>query len=342
MSNPQQAGGINYNGNIDLFGDKIEKNALLRDKFIEPPFSILDTKTGDWQRRKRQWKELGIESEKGREEKLLGNGSGNSDEQDNDFSERYGRKITNGVGIFDNATSIFDPALCELMYRWFCPPGGKILDSFAGGSVRGIVANYLGYKYTGVELRNEQVQSNLEQAQRIMPGNIPNWINGDTERVLGHMAETNVTYESFYDFAFTCPPYHDLEVYSDDPNDLSNMPYEQFKTKYAAIIKHTVHLLRPNSFAAIVVGDIRDKNGFYKNFNGFTKEAFLAAGCKLYNEAKLLQPLGTAMLRANRIFGTNRKLIKVHEDVLIFYKGGPENIRERFKNSILDYQADSC
>ena len=50
----------------DLFGNIIEKNELLRDKFIEPPFSILDTKSGNWQRRKNQWKKLGIKSEVGR------------------------------------------------------------------------------------------------------------------------------------------------------------------------------------------------------------------------------------------------------------------------------------
>ena len=36
----------------DLFGNLIEKNELLRDKFIEPPFSVLDTKSGSWQKRK--------------------------------------------------------------------------------------------------------------------------------------------------------------------------------------------------------------------------------------------------------------------------------------------------
>ena len=40
-----------------------------------------------------------------------------------------------------SGTSIFDPVLCEIAYRWFCPPGGLVLDPFAGGSVRGIIAN---------------------------------------------------------------------------------------------------------------------------------------------------------------------------------------------------------
>ena len=39
----------------DLFGNKTIKKPLLRDKFIEPPFSILDTKSGNWRKRKRLW-----------------------------------------------------------------------------------------------------------------------------------------------------------------------------------------------------------------------------------------------------------------------------------------------
>ena len=52
---------------VDLFGNEIVKDVLLRDKFMEPPFSVLDTKCGGWQTRKRQWKQLGIESHLGRE-----------------------------------------------------------------------------------------------------------------------------------------------------------------------------------------------------------------------------------------------------------------------------------
>ena len=120
------------NKDLDLFGNEIIKDELLRDKFIEPPFSILDTKSGNWIKRKKQWKSIGIKSEIGRDAKTFGKFTPN---QGN--SERFD----------DKATSIFDPALCEVLYHWFCPTNGKILDCFAGGSVRGIVANKLGFKY---------------------------------------------------------------------------------------------------------------------------------------------------------------------------------------------------
>jgi DNA modification methylase len=63
---------------------------------------------------------------------------------------------------------------------------GLILDPFAGGSVRGIVANYLGYRYTGLELRQEQVDSNREQSLNILDllNNQPQWYCGDSEKLL--------------------------------------------------------------------------------------------------------------------------------------------------------------
>ena len=59
-----------------------------------------------------------------------------------------------------SGTSIFDPVLCELMYSWFCPEGGQVIDPFAGGSVRGIVAAVVGYRYWGSDLSRQQVEAN--------------------------------------------------------------------------------------------------------------------------------------------------------------------------------------
>jgi len=44
-----------------------EAKPALQAKFIVPPFSILDTRQGYWQERKRLWMSLGIQSEIGRE-----------------------------------------------------------------------------------------------------------------------------------------------------------------------------------------------------------------------------------------------------------------------------------
>ncbi len=293
---------------VDLFGNEIVKDVLLRDKFMEPPFSVLDTRTSSWQNRKKLWISKGLKSEVGRKENLTHVMPMKSYDSENMAEEYYEKGKETG-------TSVFDPSLTELMYKWFCPEGGNILDPFAGGSVRGVVANYLGYKYTGLELRQEQVDNNREQALNILPiENQPQWYCGDSDKLLDDKWNLK------FDFLFSCPPYADLEVYSDLPDDLSNMDYKDFLSKYCSIIRKSLELLKPNSYACFVVGDVRDKQGYYLDFISDTKKAFINSGAKLYNEAILLNSVGTASMRANRIFSAGQKLVKIHQNVLIFKK----------------------
>ena len=219
-----------------------------------------------------------------------------------------------------SGTSIFDPVLCELIYRWFCPPGGKVLDPFAGGSVRGIVAAVLGREYTGVELRAEQVEANRGQAKDV--GVEPTWVVGDAENI-------QALAPGDYDLVFSCPPYYDLEVYSDLDGELSAAPsYADFLGAYRDIVASTVSLLKDNRFACFVVGDIRDGKGFYRNFVSDTIAAFQDAGLKLYNEAILVTAVGSLPIRVPRQFDAGRKLGKTHQNVLVFVKGDPRKATE--------------
>lgn len=216
-----------------------------------------------------------------------------------------------------SGTSIFDPVLTELCYRWFCPPGGDILDPFAGGSVRGIVANVLGYGYKGFELRPEQVAANRAQAEALCPDSPPVWVTGDS-------AATVPAYAGQADFVFSCPPYGNLEVYSDMPEDLSAQPHEQFLLSYRAVIAAAVAKLKPDRFAAFVVGDFRCKKGFYRNFVGETVAAFEACGARYYNEAILVTAVGSLPIRVGKQFKAGRKLGKTHQNILVFCKGDPK------------------
>lgn len=280
------------------------ENKSLVDRFIVPPFSILDTRQGYWQDRKRQWKDLGIKSNVGRDAECMRCS----------FNEKYGREQ-------QTRTSIFDPVLCELAYKWFCTEGGKIYDCFAGGSVRGVVAAKLGYDYHGIDLRQEQINANIANANEI--GVCPNWYCDDSLNADKYVADESC------DLVFSCPPYADLEVYSDDPRDISNMEYDDFCKVYAEIIAIACRKLKQDRFAVFVVGDVREEKGFYRNFVDYTKKCFNDNGCMTYNEAVLVDMLGTAMLRANGTF-KSRKLVKVHQNVLVFYKGNPKNIKNNF------------
>jgi len=282
--------------NLDLFGNEIVKDELLRDKFIEPPFSILDTKSGNWQKRKRLWIGKGLKSEVGRDAKVINMGTTAVEKNSAEY------------------VSVFDPALCEVLYHWFCDEGGTILDPFAGGSVRGIVANYLGYKYSGIDIRQEQVDSNREQAINILPiENQPQWYVGDSNELL------NDNWNTKFDMVMSCPPYADLEVYSDLEGDISNKPYKQFLELYESIIAKSCKLLKVGGYACFVVGEVRDKNGFYIGFVPDTIKAFEKCGMRFYNEAILLNAIASASMRANGNM-KSQKLVKVHQNILVFKK----------------------
>lgn len=323
-------------GNFDLFGESITRNAVLRDKFIEPPFSILDTTGAGWIKRRKMWYALGIESEVGRGKNLTFTGN-IADDMDpyrhahqvssakdelikqelskrataeclpTSIGEKYGRKEG------QHGTSIFDPSLCEVLYHWFCPVGGTIIDPFAGGSVRGIVANKLGFHYTGIDIRPEQIEANRQQGLDILGKELsPIWHCGDSNVVLDTLNEQ-------YDFGFSCPPYADLEVYSEIPGDISNMPYKEFLQFYESIIYKSAQKIKKGCYYGWVIGEVRDKKGHYYGLVKDTIIAFEKSGFKFYNDLILKNAIGTATVRANRSM-VNQKVVKVHQNVLVFVK----------------------
>ena len=289
-------------------GEAKETNSLV-DKFIVPPFSILDTRQGYWQDRKRTWKDLGIKSEEGRGDNLIGAP---------DLPD-YANNGTLGVAV---QTSIFDPVLAEIMYKWFCPDGGTIYDCFAGGCVRGVVAEYLGYKYTGIDLRAEQIEANERQALEI--GVSPTWICDDSLNADKHLNDNSC------DMIFTCPPYADLEKYSDDERDISNMEYDEFCEVYKNILSIACNKLKQDRFAVVVIGDVRDKKGAYRQLVDYTRKVLTDNGLVLYNDLILVEQIGTGAFRASKQFNALRKVIKVHQNVLVFYKGNIKAIKDNF------------
>ena len=128
------------------------------------------------------------------------------------------------------------------------------------------------------------------------------------------------------DLVFSCPPYADLEVYSDDPRDISTMAYPDFMTTYAKIINRCCQTLKENAFAAWVIGEVRDKKAPHKPYLGFVQDtitAFKNAGLQYYNEAVLVTAVGSLPIRTRCAFQSTRKLGRTHQNILIFVKGDP-------------------
>lgn len=317
-----------------------ERSRTLIERFIIPPFSVLDTRQGYWQDRRGQWLEYGIrdDSDMGRKVDLIGS---SPQYKDTDFYDKkrkkeveLGRNLETKEFIehhyeapkeesYNSGTSIFDPVLCEIIYKWFSGEGMSVLDPFAGGSVRGLIAAEMGREYTGVDLRPEQVEANQNHCKKIRDGDPiqPLWICGDSL--------TSIP-DAQYDMVMSCPPYADLEVYSDDAKDLSNMSYDDFVETYKEIIKKSCAQLKEDSFAVFVIGEVRNKKtGAYRGFVQDTISAFTESGLSYESEAILVTNSGSAATRAGRSFPPARRMVKTHQNVLVFCKGDPKKAAKR-------------
>ncbi|MDR2474605.1 MAG: site-specific DNA-methyltransferase [Bacteroidales bacterium] len=315
------------------------RSGTLTERFVVPPFSILDSRKGYWQARKKIWRtKIGDMGESRNDaltqapelkykdlyqrtqqhRKSLGIG----------FGEYFEKHISDEVKEKENAkilsrgVSLLDPVMSEIICKWFGMENCKTFDCFAGDSVFGYVSSYLGNEFTGIELRQEQVQLNNER----VAGMTAKYIHDDGQNVAVHIEADS------QDLFFSCPPYYDLEKYSDLENDASNQDgYKDFLVILENAFKGAISCLKNERFAVIVVGDIRDKKtGFYYNFTDDVKRIFIENGVALYNELILIESGASTVLRAAKYMET-RKIAKMHQNILVFYKGNPKNIKKKFK-----------
>lgn len=348
--------------------DEPEDSPSLADRFLVPPFDVLDARQGWWRDRKKAWLALGIQSETGRsgwtyddDGNLIDTKTGliyshvsSGDPQFYDkkraAEKRLGRTMTTAefaasdyytppenTGIA-SGTSVFDPVLCELAYRWFSPEGGTIVDPFAGGSVRGLVAAMLGRRYIGNDLSANQITANQAQAddfaaRGLLQRDRITWTTGDS-------ADWHPEPDSA-DLLFTCPPYLWLEQYNpDDPADLSNMDATEFEEVYTRILSNATRALRNDRFAVIVVGDARDTKGRLHDLRGITVRAAENAGLTFHSGAVLITAVGSLAIRAARQFESSRVLGRTHQDVLVFVKGDRKRAAQACGNVAVDLPDD--
>jgi len=295
----------------DIFGNEhhvLKRN--MRDYFIVPPFSVLNSMDVDWLKRKRRWNDLINDVGDARLGALIAK-NGKTESEVN----LKVQKLNNGV-------SILDAVLVELMLKWFTEENYKTFDPFAGDTVFGFVSGYLNRPFEGIELRPEQVKFNQIQCDR---ENLECKYICDTSENMDKYIKAESK-----DFMFTCPPYADLEKYSDLKDDLSNMSHKDFFKLLSKILGNTYKKLKNNRFACVVVGEVRDKNGIYISLVPKTIKYMLKAGFQYYNELILVNSVGTLPLRATRSMNAGRKVGKRHQNVLVFYKGDTKQIKNNF------------
>lgn len=314
------------------------KDGSLNERFVVPPFSILDTRKGYWQARKKLWRDIIGDMGESRNDTLITSPEikykdlylktrKHREELGITFKEYLEKYVSDEVKereaskVLSAGVSLLDPVMAEIVCKWFGTQGCKTFDCFAGDSVFGYVSAYLGNEFTGVELRPEQAEINNARVE----GMKAHYINDDGQNVGKHIAPHS------QDLLFSCPPYFDLEVYSDLPNDASNQgSYEDFIGILRNAFTAALGCLKDDRFAVIVVGDVRNKKtGCYYDFCGDIKRIFRDNGAELYNEIILVETGASTALRAGR-YMESRKVAKMHQNILVFYKGNTKNIKSNF------------
>lgn len=295
---------------MDLFGNEKMPLDNLAFRYGINPFSVIDKTSLKFKKIESKYNFLKLNN--GRENTKMSNYKNNS---------IYAPKNTGTQYI-----SEFSPALVDIFTSWFCIKGGHIFDPFCGGAVRGVVSNFNGLKYTGIDVRQEQIDDNKKITEKL------NNINYVCEDSLDYTRKSKLV----FDMLLTCPPYGNLETYSDLESDISNKNYEDFICLYKKIIINSLNLLKENSFAVIVLSDFRqkEKGGYFGKINPFVSDTIQIVhentDCYLYNKGVILSAIGSAGMRADKIF-RYRKLTKIHEEFLVFYKGDFMEIKNKFK-----------
>jgi len=232
--------------------------------------------------------------------------------------------------IYTGSHSVFPVPLAEwIMLRYAPREGGVVLDAFAGGPPRAIVSAFMGYSYIGYEIRQEQIDENKQIINNL-------GISGSITYHLGDGTQMAGMEPNSVDFAITCPPYYNLEKYSDLAEDLSNLEtYEEFDQSMFHCAQAYFKALKPGSYVCLVccpfrLGGNKDENELI-DMPGDIVHTFKLAGFFLWQKIILSRNAASAAARSTTSW-KGRKLISRHEELLVFRKPLPiEKKRKELK-----------
>jgi hypothetical protein len=236
--------------------------------------------------------------------------------EDGHTGERAEKFRKDHFSVYTGTYSVFPIPLMEyLILRYAGPPGTKILDTFCGGPPRAIASSIMGHEYHGVDVRQEQIDENLAILKPLGLENIRYYL--DDARYLDSV-------DGDFDVAITCPPYFNLEVYSDQDDDISSFnSYPEFSGAMLLNALATFERLKEGAFCILVVGNFRDKTKELVDFRGHTVENFRDAGFVFHQDIILSKNFASAAKRAGNSW-KGLKLVPRHEHALVFRKPFPK------------------
>ena len=240
---------------------------------------------------------------------------------------KKGTKGWMSAGSRQRALSKFNSENCKNIINFFTSAGDTILDPF-GGRTRAIISNHLDRKYVGFELTEKYFPSESTTDRKIF-----NMDSGDMDKVLDKSMK--------FDLVFTCPPYWDMEKYSDNPKDLSTFKtYGEFLDGCNNRLELASQYLKDDGFLIVVLMDFRQKGVFYPwhtdTINFFHKNTDF----KLYDtmiwemSPRKRHPLYPQAL-------VNRRMLNTHEYCLVFNRKTQPELREFYDKKLNEDEKSS-
>jgi len=218
-------------------------------------------------------------------------------------------KTTSVIAYQESAGSIFNPYLCKSLLRGYAPKNADIYDPFAGGGTRAIISTTMGHKYTGCEIRQEEVDGVMARGKTL-----------GLDFTILHKDARDFAAKEEFNFSITCPPYYDMEQYHGGKDDLSMAPtYKAFMTSIDKVMENVYASLKKDSFAIWVVGNLRHNNTYLIDFRGDVVRSAKKAGFIFHDDIVIHSAAGNAAQRVGR-FEANKKSVRIHEYALIFKK----------------------
>lgn len=170
--------------------------------------------------------------------------------------------VMGGLRLVGSAPTNFRPMNAKAVYERFCPKGGTILDICCGfgGRMLGALSSKNNYRYVGTDPCTETMYHLHELAEYIEQ------VTGRENSYELHCCGSEVFKgkPNSIDFAFSSPPYFNLEVYSDEETQC----YNKFPTLdewlegfVRATIKNIKYMLKGGCFYAINIADFKVGGG---------------------------------------------------------------------------------
>jgi hypothetical protein len=181
-----------------------------------------------------------------------------------DFSLKY-RKTASPAEIRASLEMIehgiptnFKPINAKLLFERYCPKNGIIYDYACGfgGRMLGALTSKNNYKYLGIE-PNMETYTHLNE--------LGLYIERATNRQKSYKlfcmgSEDFMIKENYIDFAFSSPPYFNLEQYCDEPTQCY-IKFPELEKWFDGYVKPTINniykMLKPNAYYAVNIADFK-------------------------------------------------------------------------------------